>query len=279
MTLRGKHALVTGSSRGIGRGIALALAERGARVAVHYFENKTAANQTLDAVRQRGSNGFLVQGDVTRPDEVRRIFRTVEAEFQRLDVFVSNARPELPFFYEDPLHVSEEAWDTALASQAKAFLLGVRESIRTMPSGGRIIAVTYAPGARTGSRQPWIAMGAAKAALDAACRYFAVALAKRGITVNAVSPGLTEDSVLNSLPADAQRAARQWHESGWTPIGRLGTPADIGHVVALLCSEDAHWITGQTIHADGGASLMDTVLPLHMQQPAVATTASGSSRS
>src|SRR5262245_27664596 len=88
----------------------------------------------------------------------------------------------------------------------------------------------------------------------------------RGITVNAVSPGLTEDSVLDSLPPAVQDAGRAWHERGWTPIGRLGRPADVGNAVALLCSEQAGWITGQTIHADGGASLMDTLFPLEIQR-------------
>jgi NAD(P)-dependent dehydrogenase (short-subunit alcohol dehydrogenase family) len=110
-------------------------------------------------------------------------------------------------------------------------------------------------------------MGSAKLAMESVCRYFAVALATRGITVNAISPGLTEDSVLNSLPEEVQQLARAWHERGWTPMGRLGTPADIGNAVALLCSDEAGWITGQVICADGGASLMDTVLPLEMQMP------------
>jgi NAD(P)-dependent dehydrogenase (short-subunit alcohol dehydrogenase family) len=112
-------------------------------------------------------------------------------------------------------------------------------------------------------------MGSAKAALESACRYFAVALASRGITVNAISPGLTEDSVLDSLPEEAVQLARSWHQR-WTPMGRLGTPADIGNVVALMCADEAAWITGQVISADGGASLMDTVLPLEMQQPQTA---------
>jgi hypothetical protein len=93
-----------------------------------------------------------------------------------------------------------------------------------------------------------------------------VALAPRGITVNAVSPGLTWDSVLNGLPDSVVQASRAWHESGWTPMGRMGTPADIGNTVALLCSEQAGWTTGQVIHADGGGSLMDTAFPLEIQR-------------
>src|SRR5207247_2580961 len=93
-----------------------------------------------------------------------------------------------------------------------------------------------------------------------------VALAKRGITVNAISPGWIEDSVLNTLPDAVQDMVRDWHKGGWTPMGRLGTPADIGNAVALLCSEEAGWITGQVIAVDGGSSLMDPGLPLEIQR-------------
>lgn len=266
MPLNGKHALITGSSRGIGRGIALKLAEHGVNVAVHYYQNEAAANATLAQVRERGANGFIVQADVSRPEDISRMFNRVEAEFGKLDIFVSNARPELPGFYSSPLNITLEQWDMAMNSQAKAFLVGARESIQLMPDGGRVIAITYSPGGRTGSWQPWVAMGSAKAALESLVRYFAVALAKRGITVNAVSPGLTEDSVLNSLPPAVQDMARRWHESAWTPMGHLGTPADAGNAVTLLCMEEAGWITGQVIHADGGASLSDAVLPPELQR-------------
>jgi enoyl-[acyl-carrier protein] reductase III len=266
MGLSGKRALVTGGSRGIGRGIVLKLAQEGARVAVGYYRNEGAARETLDGIRRSGSDGVLIQADVTRPDEVRLMVQRAGRELGGLNVFVNNARPELPEFYQPPLEITLERWNAALDSQAKAFLVAVQEAVRIMPDGGRIVAVTYSPGGRTGSWQPWVAMGSAKAAMESLCRYFAVALARRGITVNAVSPGLTEDSVYDSLPRAVQQASRAWHESGWTPPGRLGTPSDIGKAVALLCSEEAGWITGQVIAVDGGASLMDTVLPLEIQR-------------
>lgn len=266
MTLKGKHALVTGGSRGIGRGIALKLAESGARVAIHYYVNEAAAKETLDRVRKHGADGFLVQADVSRVDDVRRMFARVRQQFGTLDILVSNARPELAKFYQKPMEISLEAWDHAMDSQAKAFLVGVREAVALMGQGGRILAITYAPGAQKGTWQPWIAMGSAKAALESLVRYFAVTLAPRGITVNSVSPGLTDDSVLNGLPQTVVDTARAWHQSGWTPMGRMGTPADIGNVVALLCSPDAAWITGQLIYADGGASLVDTLMPLEIQR-------------
>lgn len=266
MTLRGKHALVTGGSRGIGRGIALKLAETGARVAVHYYVNEPAAKETLELVRKHGTDGFLIQADVSRPADVRRMFARVGQEFGTLDIFVANARPELAKFYQKPMDITLEAWDHALDSQAKAFLVGVREAVPLMSEGGRIVAVTYGPGAQKGTWQPWIAMGSAKAALESLVRYFAVTLARQGITVNSVSPGLTDDSVLNGLPQTVVDTARAWHQSGWTPMGRMGTPADIGNAVALLCSPAAGWITGQLIYADGGASLVDTLMPLEIQQ-------------
>jgi NAD(P)-dependent dehydrogenase (short-subunit alcohol dehydrogenase family) len=266
MRLKGKQALVTGSSRGIGRGIALKLAQEGATVAIHYFQNHRAAADTLARVREHGSDGVIVQGDVSRVEDMRRMFAEVRDTFDGLDIFVSNARSELATFYEPPLDITLDKWAMAFDSQARAFLLGVKEAAALMPHGGRILAITFAPGGRTGSWQSWIGMGSAKAAMEASVRYFAVALAKRGITVNAISPGLTENSVLNSLPDEAVQLARNWHQR-WTPMGRLGTPADIGNIVALMCADEAAWITGQTIYADGGASLMDTVLPLEMQMP------------
>jgi enoyl-[acyl-carrier protein] reductase III len=265
MSFQGKNALITGSSRGIGRGIALKLAEKGARVAVHYYRNRDAAQATLEKICALGSNGFLVQADVCRPEEVQRIFHQVRSEFGSLDIFVSNARPEAPTFYQAPMEITLDKWDTAVDSQAKAFLVAVREAAPLMSNGGRIVAITFAPGGRFGSWQPWVAMGAAKAAMESLVRYFAVALAGRGITVNSISPGWVEDSVLNSLPEAFQTGVRQWQERGWTPMGRLGTPADIGNAVALICSEEAGWITGQVIEADGGASLVDAHLPIEFQ--------------
>src|SRR5947209_3537097 len=266
MSTAGKYALVTGSSRGIGRGIAIKLAGKGARVAVHYYQNEDAAKVTLSKVRECGSDGFLVQADVCRHEDVGRMFGRVKAEFGKLDIFVHNARPDLPGFYTGPMNITVEQWDTALNSQAKAFLVGAREASQLMRDGGRIIGITYAPGGRFGSWQPWVAMGSAKAAMESLCRYFAVALARRRITVNAISPGWIEDSVLNTLPKEAQQKIRDWHEGGWIPMGHLGTPADIGNAVALLCSDEASWITGQTLAVDGGASLLETIMPLDMQQ-------------
>lgn len=267
MTITARHALVTGSSRGIGRGIALKLAEHGVRVAINYVRNESAALATLEQVRERGSDGFIVQADVCAPSEIERMFGDVRDRFGSLDIFVANARTEVGTFYEPALSIGLDKWDVAIDSQAKAFLVGVREAEKLMRRGGRVIAITYAPGGRYGSWQSWVGMGAAKSALETLARYFAVALAPRGITVNTISPGWIEDSVLNTLPDPVVQMIREHHRNGWTPMRRLGTPADIGNAVTLLCAEEAGWITGQLIAVDGGMSLMDPGLPLAIQQP------------
>ena len=112
-------------------------------------------------------------------------------------------------------------------------------------------------------------MGAAKAAVESLVRYYAVLLAARGITVNAISPGITEDSVINGLPPQARADLQRWSESGWIPMRRLATHDDIGNAVALLSAREADFITGQTIYVDGGTSLMDPSFPLPLQWPAV----------
>jgi enoyl-[acyl-carrier protein] reductase III len=265
--LRGKFALVTGGSRGIGRGIALKLAERGASVAVNYQKDEAAARETLAKIQEYGAEGFTVQADVSRPDELVAMVRQAREKFGALDIFINNALGDLLGFMSPPLQVTLPQWDEAFHCQARAFLVGVREAASHLGDGGRIVAISYWPGSHLGGFLPYFAMGTNKAALEAMCRYFAVALAPRGITVNAVCAGITDDSIVNRLPKEAQEAMLSWLRGGWTPMGRPGTPADIGGAVAALCTEDAGWITGQTIVADGGASLMSPEVPLDFQRP------------
>jgi NAD(P)-dependent dehydrogenase (short-subunit alcohol dehydrogenase family) len=252
MWLKDKCALITGSSRGIGRGIALKLAENGAaKICINYLSNEAEAKQTLSRVRELGADGFICKADVSDPAAIQSMFEQIKQEFGTLDVLVSNARIELGTGF----------------SQVRAFHVLVRHMVEILPQagGGRVVAISYSPSGRTGSWQPWAAMGAAKAALDALARYYAVALAQRGVTVNIVSPGATDDSVLSGLPPEIFKMIKDWHESGWTPMRRMGTPADIGNAVAMLCTEKADFITGQTIHVDGGNSVMDPVFPLPIQ--------------
>jgi enoyl-[acyl-carrier protein] reductase III len=263
----GRTALVTGSSRGIGRGIALRLVECGIeQIAIHYHQNRQAAEQTLSMVNERGAKGIIVQGDLSQLNDVEQVLTQVREELGLLDVFVHAARSDLERFYEPAMSISLEQWQDAIDGQARAFLVGARESAQLMSDGsGRIVAITYAPGSVTGTWRSWAAMGAAKSAMESLCRYFAVALAERGITVNAVSPGLTDDSVLNGLPPDAFKMIKAHCESGWTPMKRMTTPKDVGNAVSLLCTEEAGFITGQIIHCDGGASTTLPDLPMALQ--------------
>jgi len=264
-----KYALVTGSSRGIGRGIAVRLAEKGVRIAINYLANEMAARDTLALVRKAGSDGFVVQADVSRPEDISRMASKVREEFGALDILVNNALGDLLGFFASPMEATLEQWDAAFQVQARAFFVAVREFSSVLRDRGRVIAISYWPGSHLGGFLPYFAMGTNKAALEAMCRYYAVALAPRGITVNAVCPGITDDSIVNKLPKEVQDSMLAWLRRGWTPMGRPGTPADIGGAVAALSSEDAGWITGQTLAVDGGASLMSAEVPLELQRPCV----------
>lgn len=263
--LNGKYALITGSSRGIGKGIALKFAEIGAKIAINYYKNEGAARETLSKIQELGSDGIIVQSDISNTDGIMRMFETVEREFGELDIFISNALVDLNSVAQLPMDITLDKWNKVFDSQAKAFLLGCQQSARLMRNGGRILAISYNPGVNTGGWQTYVSMGSAKAAIESLCRYFAVSLAKQGITVNAIRPGFTEDTALNSFPEKIQNAMRSWHEGGWTPRGRLARPEDIANAVALLCLEETNWITGQVLTVDGGASLMNRDFPLDVQ--------------
>ena len=137
MAFTKKHALVSGASRGIGRGIALKLAELGAKVGVHYYKNEKAAQETLSRIRELGSDGFVVQGDITQPEDISKMFGAARSEFGSLDIFISNARPEAGEFFYPPMDITLEQWDKAFDSQAKAFLVAAREAAELLRDGGQ----------------------------------------------------------------------------------------------------------------------------------------------
>jgi NAD(P)-dependent dehydrogenase (short-subunit alcohol dehydrogenase family) len=265
--LEWKTAFVTGGSRGIGRGIVLKLADSGVRkIAINYLSNDAAAEETARKLKDRGAEAILVRGDIGKPADVERMFATVKSAFDgSLGIFVHSARPNPGPWLAGPMEVTPEGLHQAFDTASVAMTMACQRCAPLMTGGGRIIGITYAPGGRTGSWQVWLAMGGGKAAMESTIRYFAVALAKKGITVNSVSPNTVDDSVLNALPDPVYRGIKRWNESGWTPFGRMGTPADIGNAVVLLCAGEAGFITGQTIHVDGGASLMNSDLPLDLQ--------------
>lgn len=152
ITFNARTAMVTGSSRGIGRGIALKLADCGVKqVGIHYHKNKAAAEQTLQSLQDRGASGFLVQGDVTKPDDIKRMFDQAQDEFGSLDIFVSNARPDVEHFYQPVFEMTLQSWNVAMDSQATALLIAVREAVELMPDGGRIMRSLMRPVDRRGA--------------------------------------------------------------------------------------------------------------------------------
>jgi NAD(P)-dependent dehydrogenase (short-subunit alcohol dehydrogenase family) len=267
-----QSALITGSSGGIGRGIAIKLAREGVKkIAVHYFNHQDEAERTLAQIKEAGADGVLVQGDTSDASRAEEIVHEAAQKLGGCDIFVHSVIPGLEAIYEHTLStdVPLDKWQLAFDTQARAFFVGARAAAKYMTGGGRIIALSYTPGGQTGGWQPWVGMGAAKAALDSTCRYFAVALGRHGITVNSVSPGLCDAStVLGQTPQEVQEAIKNWAEAGWSPMRRIGRPEDIANVCALLCSEEASYMTGQTLSVDGGSSLMNPDFPLPLQVPA-----------
>lgn len=265
-------ALIAGSSRGIGRGIAMKLAAEGVRrIAVHYCTRRDEAEKTAALLRDAGAEAVIVQGDASRTCQAEEMVNEAARQLGGCDIFVHSVIPPLTEIDEHTLatEVPLAKWQLAFDTQVRAFFVSARAAAKHMTRGGRILALTSAPGAQTGGWQPWVGMGAAKAALDSTCRYFAVALARQGITVNSISPGCCDQTtVLGQTPPEVQDALKSWAESGWTPMRRMGTPKDVANVCALLCMEEAGLVTGQTISVDGGSSLMNPDFPLPLQVPA-----------
>src|SRR5438105_15958290 len=137
MSLKQKHALITGSSRGIGRGIALKLAEAGATIAIHYYQNEAAAKATLRLIKERGADGAIFQADVTKPEQIERLFKEVRSRFPSLDIFVINARPEAVHFFYPPTDITLEQIDSAFDSQGKGLVISEREAGKRMNEVGR----------------------------------------------------------------------------------------------------------------------------------------------
>ncbi len=253
MTITARHALVTGGSRGIGRGIALKLAEHGVHVAINYLKDEASAKATLEQVRARGADGFIVQADVCQPEQIERLFDRVRDEFGSLDIFVANARTDVGTFYEPPMAISLDKWDTAMDSQAKAFLVGVREAATLMPDGGRVIAITYAPGRPLRKLAVVGRDGRGQVGARGAGALFRRRARAARHHRQRDQPRLDRGQRAQHAARPVVQMIRDHHGNGWTPMRRLGTPADIGNAVTLFCSKEAGWITGQLIAVDGGA--------------------------
>lgn len=240
----GKVALITGASRGIGAAAARRMARDGVAIAVNYVANSQAADGVVADIAAAGGDAVAVQADVADRDQRERLFDAVMAEYGRLDILVNNAGADA---FASLAEIDQAHIDMLMTINVDAAIFACQRAAQLMgPEGGRIINISSII---TRTPQPNRAIyGASKAALEAITESFAAELGPRRITVNAVRPGSTETDMTRERIAGAVREAVE----AKTPLGRLGQPEDIAGIIAFLASDDAAWITGEIIAADGG---------------------------
>ncbi len=249
--LSGKTALVTGSSRGIGRAIASRLAADGAVVAVHYANGKPAAEQTVSAIEQAGGRAFAVQAQFGEPGDVDTLFEGLQAGLKQhadvgeIDILVNNAGV---MGGVAPEEIAPETFDRLIAVNARAPLFVLQRALTMMADGGRVINISS--GLTRMAFPQEVAYAMSKAAVEQIALHYARHLGPRGITVNTVAPGLTNNGseIFSNPEAVAQMATA-------STFNRVGEPSDVADVVAFLASDDARWVTGAFIDASGGTLL------------------------
>jgi 3-oxoacyl-[acyl-carrier protein] reductase len=249
--LKGRTALVTGSSTGIGRAIALAFARNGADIAVHYRRNKDAAAEVANLARDEGRKAIAVRADVAQKSEVEGLFAEVEDAFgQRLDILVNNAGSLVK--RASVADMDEDTFDRIVGVNFRSVFLCSQAAIPKLPDEtGRIVNVSSIA-ARNGGGPGAATYAASKAAVSCFTKNLARELAPRGITVNAIAPGVVETPFHEEFTtAEVMEAFRQR-----TPLARNGVPDDIAGAVLYLVSPEAAWTTGETIEVNGGM-LMD----------------------
>jgi len=247
MRFKGKVALVTGSSRGIGRAIALRLAEEGADIIVNFFRHRQAAEQTAKDIESLGVTAQIIKANVGDPEKIDKMFESIANTFGRLDILVNNAASGVA---RSAMDLDIKGWAWTMDINARALLLCAQHATKLMEGrGGKIISISS-----LGSTFVWpsyAAVGVSKAALEALTRYLAVELAPKNICVNAVAASAVQTEALKFYAGEQLATTSQ--QTG--PAGRVVTPQDIANVAAFLCSEEAFMIRGQTIIIDGGISL------------------------
>jgi len=242
--LENKVALVTGSSQGIGRATAIALSRLGAAVAVNYNIESGSANRLVDSIISEGGRALALQSDVRRVANINTLFEHVVAAYGGIDIVVSNAGAQVPL--HSIADVTEEEFDVGFALNGRSHFFVMQKAARTLRDGGRVIVTSSSA---TAAPYPGGAVYAgAKAAEELYVRVLAKELGPRRITVNAVSPGLTDSAQMRAGVTQERIDA----VIGMTPLGRMGLPQDIAEVVAFLASDEAGWITGQNIRVGGG---------------------------
>lgn len=250
MRFAGKIALITGSSRGIGRAIALRLAQEGADVVVNYRQQTTAAEETAAAITALGRQTLVVRADLGEASAVRQMFARVQETFGALDILVANAAATA---FKPLLELQEHHLDKTWTITLKSFVLAAQLAAKLMQGRpGKIVTVSGIDARRYIPLHG--ALAAAKGALEVLTTYLACELAERGITVNGVAPGFVDTDSAHVFGEKVYRLLEQ-NIVAYTPQRRVGTPDDIAKVVTFLCSDDAAWICGQTLTVDGGLSL------------------------
>jgi 3-oxoacyl-[acyl-carrier protein] reductase len=243
----GRVGIVTGGGRGIGRAVAVRLAEEGANLSISYRSNDEAAEETAERVREAGVKCELFKGDVASPEDVEALFKGVSDALGRVDILVNNAgitRDNLM------MRMKEEEFDEVLRTNLKGTYLCTRAALRPMIRArwGRIVNVSSVVGLVGNAGQANYA--ASKAGIIGFTKSVAREVAQRGITVNAVAPGYVETELTGSLPENVKDQIR-----GQVPMGRFGEPEEVAQVVAFLVGETAGYVTGQTIAVDGGMTM------------------------
>jgi 3-oxoacyl-[acyl-carrier protein] reductase len=241
--LKGKVALVTGASRGIGRAIAGRLARDGVAVTINYSSNAAEAQKAVSEIESAGGAAFAIQANVGRVPEIVRLFDEAIAHFGRLDILVNNAG----VMFTKPVSTTTEAeFDRIFAINVKGTFFACQQAATRLAEGGRIINLSSSTTARF--MPTYGAYVATKGAVEQLTRSLAKELGPRGITINAVSPGPTETELFKEDKTPEQ--LRQFGQM--SAFGRIGQPVEIAEVVAFLASDAARWISGQNIRINGG---------------------------
>jgi enoyl-[acyl-carrier protein] reductase III len=245
-----KVAVVTGSSRGIGKAIALRLAKEGYNIVVNYARSKTAALETAKEIEALGRKALVVKANVGDVEKIKAMFAQVDEAFGRVDVLINNAASGV---LRPAMELEESHWNWTMDINSKALLFCAQEAAKRMEKvgGGKIVSISSLGSIRY--LENYTAVGVSKAAVESLTRYLAVELAPKNISVNAVSGGAVDTDALKHFPNREELLADAVAK---TPAGRMVKPEDIVNVVMFLLSDQAEMIRGQTIIVDGGRSLL-----------------------
>lgn len=243
-----KVAMVTGSSRGLGKALAIELAKQGYDIVVNYARSRSAAEETVKEIEAYGRKAIMIRANVGDVEKLRAMFEKVKEEFGRLDVFVSNAASGV---LRPIMELEESHWDWTMNINAKAMLFGAQEAAKLMDKGGKIIGVSSLGSIRY--LENYTTVGVSKSAIESLTRYLAVELAPRGIAVNTVSGGALDTDALKHFP---NRDELLEDARVNTPAGRMVEIEDMVKTAMFLISDDSNMIRGQTIIVDGGRSIV-----------------------